>query len=182
MNSSRLVIAGVILAVLAVTAVGTGAFTSAEVTRTTNMDVVNDNASIIALQDGTSGELISLTDGQLTIDFTAGGASGVNQDALYKFGDGSDAVNNHAFSVSNNSDTTRDITVEYTNVANLDGASGAVTFEVYDSSGQSLGTVTPSQSSTVTLDSGETAYVVLTVDTDGVSTTADFSGDLRFSA
>ncbi len=72
-------------------AMGTGAFTSASITRTADMSVATDSNAFIQLGVGGAngaGQRIKKTNGELQIDFDGNGAdgSGVNDDARYQIG------------------------------------------------------------------------------------------------
>jgi hypothetical protein len=183
----RIKIAALALAVIAVSAMaGASAFTTGSVARSASVDVVSDDAGLIALADGTSGDLVSQSsDGKLTIDFTKGGAGGVNPDASYQLGNSADPTNQTAFTISNLDAETHDLTVAYNNVDT--GATGDSTdniqFQVYNST-SSVGTVSEeSTSTTITgVTSGETLYVVMDVDTSGLTNSTSLSGTLNVSA
>jgi hypothetical protein len=184
----RFKIAALALAVIAVSAtVGASAFTTGSVTRSTSIDVVNDDTGLIALADGTSGGLVTQeSNGKLTIDFTKGGASGVNPDASYELGDTNDPTNKTAFNISNLDAETHDLTVSYTNVdagATGDGTPN-IQFRIYDSTGTEVGTVSEeSTSATVSgVASGSTLYVVISIDTTGLTSSTSLSGTLEVSA
>ncbi|MFB6137602.1 MAG: hypothetical protein ABEJ42_04595 [Halobacteriaceae archaeon] len=175
------------VAVLAIGAViGASAYTTGSVSRSTSVNVVSDDVGLIGLSDGTSGDLVTLdSSGQLSIDFTAGGASGVITDATFTLGDTADPLNKMAFNLTNNGPTARDLTIEYTGTT---GAAGDGTvnieFTFYDSTGTSVATVTDeTTSATITgAASGATYTAVISIDTTGLTTSADLSGTLKVSA
>lgn len=184
----RIKIAVLAVAVIAISAtVGASAFTTGSVARTASIDVVSDDAGLIALADGTSGGLVAQSsDGKLTIDFTNGGAGGVNPDASYQLGNSADPTNQTAFNISNLDAEEHDLTVAYENVAT--GATGDGTeniqFLLYDATGSQVGTVSEESTSTTitSLPSGETLYVVMDVDTSGLTNSTSLSGTLNVSA
>ncbi|WP_435066890.1 hypothetical protein [Haloplanus sp. C73] len=147
---------------------------------------MSDDAGLIALSDGTSGGLVAQSNGKLTIDFTNGGAGGVNPDASYQLGDDTDPTNKTAFNVSNLDAETHDLTVSYTGVdggATGDGTAN-IQFNIYDDTGTQVGTVSEeSTSATVSsVASGSTLYVVVNVDTTGLTSSTSLSGTLEVSA
>lgn len=182
----RLKLATVAVAVIAITAtLGVSAYTTGSVDRSSNVNVVNDDAGLIGLADGTSGNLIQQNStGALTIDFTRGGASGVNTEAHFELGNPSDPTNQSAFNVTNNDAESHDLTIEYTGATGTSDTDANIQFQVYDNTGTSVGTVSEESTSlTITgAPSGATYYVVLVVDTHGLDTTADLSGTLTVSA
>ena len=182
----RTKIAVLAVAVIAISAtLGASAYTTGNVSRTASIDVVSDDVGLIALSDGTSGDLVSQSGDQLTIDFTAGSAGGVNGDAHYELGDPTDATNRTAFNISNLDAEAHSLTVEYSGVTGdaLDGSAN-IEYQIYDESGSSVATVSE-ESTTATINevaSGETLYVVMVIDTNGLGSTADLSGTLTVSA
>jgi hypothetical protein len=123
-------------------AMGTGAFTAAEVSgRSIGVQVTDDSQSLIALnvgEGGTTDNYVSYNNGELVIDFENDGsnanngdsAAGVNPNSKYQLGDvpqdldsetaldGTEPLeigsiqSNHAFSIANQSQSTQDIEVE----------------------------------------------------------------------
>jgi hypothetical protein len=180
---AKLLTLGIAL-VLVMAAVGTSAFTSATVERQSNVDVVTDGSGLIGLEDGTSGPLISQNStGALAIDLTNASASGANVHARYEFGDPNDPTNSSAFNITNNDGEEHTFDLEYTG-ANADGSSDAdLTFKVYDDAGTTLNTFNATDSGTVSIDlaAGETAHVVMIIDTEA-DKGADYSGTLRITA
>lgn len=173
------------------------AYTSGSVTRDASIDVVSDDAGLIALGDGTTGTLISHDGtGRLTIDLTRGGANGANVDSTFKFGDAADAANSYAFTITNNDTQARDIKVDFTlNSGDPDGTVENLQFKLYNSDGSPfdsdvdgniLSTATESAAYTasgVASDGSQTLHVVLEVDTTGLNAeTDDLSGNLEISA
>lgn len=188
MDAMRGKIVALAVVVIAVAATfGASAFTTGTVSRSASIDVVSDDAGLIGLADGTSGGLVTQTaDGVLSIDFTRGGAGGVNPEATYTLGNPNDASNQSAFSISNLDSESHDLTVEYTGVdsgAVGDGTAN-IQFQIYDSSGVGVDTISE-ESNSVTLTgigSGETLYVVMQIDTSGLSNSTSLSGTMNVSA
>jgi len=69
----------------AATAVGTGAFTAAQVTRDANIAIVNDSQALIGLVPNSDVSGVHDDDGELTIDLSGDG-NGINQGSIYQFG------------------------------------------------------------------------------------------------
>lgn len=172
-----------VLAVVASLIVGASAFTTGSVDRASSMNVTADDAGLIGLEDGTSGNLVYQNDaGQLEIDFTNGSADGVNDEAHYELGNPGNATNQNAFSITNNDDEQHTMSVEYTGASQSESPDENMQFQVYNNTGDLVTTV--SEENTVqTFDatSGETHYVVLVIDTYGADTSDDFSGTLNVS-
>ncbi|MFB6120129.1 MAG: hypothetical protein ABEJ68_03320 [Halobacteriaceae archaeon] len=161
---------------------GASAFTSASVQRDASVNVVTDDAGLIAIQDNTSGTLVSQTDTGLSINLANESASGVNADATFTFGDSSTPLEQHTFNVTNNAGQPLALTFDYTLSGSAsDGDSDPnLTFDLYDASGNHLTTFSEESSSKTVSDvaDGETVYVVVTVNTKGLTTSADLSGTL----
>ena len=174
--TSTLLVAGLLL--VAGVSVGTSAFTTAEVDRQANVDVVADEVGLLGLTDGNSGNLVyQNSSDQLAIDFTNGSADGANTDALFRLGDPADPSGSQAFIITNNDDESHVINASYN--ANTGDASTPenLKFEIYDSGGENVGTISASGETASWDASANTAYnVVVTVDT-GHSTTVLTSGD-----
>lgn len=183
--TNTLLVAGILL--VAGVAVGTSAFTTAQVDRQANVDVVADDTGLLALTDGNSGDLVfQNAQSQLGIDFTAGTANGANTDALFKLGNPADPTNSQAFMIANNDAESHVINTNY-NASTTDAtAEDNLRFEIYDNNGNSAGTISASgTSASFDAPADEQFYVVITVDTghssDLLEPDADLSGTLEFS-
>lgn len=173
----------VALVVLTTTIFGASAFTSAEVIRDSTIGVEADNNAIISLNPGTAGDAASLdSNGELTIDASPGSSSGVNVGATFSYGDNASPTTDYAFSLTNSDSQERDFTVAYNNVVENQGQTDAVQYKIFDSSGTNVGTVTSADDVTFSASSGSTYYVVMELDTNGLDSNADLSGDLSISA
>lgn len=181
---TKLFAIGIVFALVS-TAFSVGAFTSTTVERQSNVDVVTDGSGLVGLEDGTSGDLISTNStGALAIDLTNGSASGANVHARFEFGNPSDPQNQSAFNITNNDGEQRTLTLDYTGITSDDGDNEVdLKFEVYHE-----GTATPqatltdeSSAKDITLNSGETAHVVMIIDTED-DKGADYSGTLKITA
>jgi hypothetical protein len=156
--------------------VGASAFTAATVERTASVDVVADNQGLLALIDGNSGNLVS-QDGsteQLGIDLEGGTAGGANPNATFELGNPAAPSTSNAFKIENKDAEQHQINVEYTG-ATTNGEDN-LKFEIYDSTGTSVGTVTEEgTTASFTAPATETFYTVVTVDTGGGSATTDLT-------
>lgn len=158
--------------------VGSLALTSATVERSVNIGVASDNTAIVGLIPGST-PAASLANGdQLEIDTSTGNSSGLNTEATFTYGDASAPTSTNLFSLTNNDDVEHDFEVSFSR-ANAGG--GTVTFEFFDGTGTSVGSVTDGQSQTFTLGSAAQYYVVMTVDTTGTTDGATLGGTLTFS-
>ncbi|QLC34831.1 hypothetical protein EFA46_011245 (plasmid) [Halarchaeum sp. CBA1220] len=182
----RLKIAALALGIVVVaSAVGASAFTTASVDRTSTMDVVADDAGLIALSPGNASTDLVRTgsDGQLTIDFANSDASGVNGDSTFSIGDGTTSPPTYAFNVTNNGASSHDFTLGYAMATDPDSNADNLTFTVYDSTGTQVATATESSdTSPFTVSAGETHYVTVSVDTTGVDNSSDLSGTVTVNA
>ena len=182
--SSTLLVAGLIL--IAGVSVGTSAFTTADIDRQANVNVVADDTGLLGLTDGNSGNLVfQNADDQLEIDFTNGNASGANTDALFSLGDGSNPSGSQAFIITNNDAETHTINATYNaNTAAAD--TDNLKFDIYDESNTLVGTVSAAgDTASLTTSPGESYNVVVTVDTGHGGSTVlksgdDLSGTLEF--
>lgn len=174
----RYVIGGAALLLLVASMFGASAFTSAEITRDATIGVSADNQSVIALEPGPNvGDSVTIgSNGALQID-AAPGTSGINVESTFEYGDNASPTTDSAFKITNADSQVNDLTLSYENIANNQGVPDTVNFEVYDASGVHLGTVSPSNDLTTTVNSGDTVYVVMEVDTTGLDDGADLSGD-----
>lgn len=191
--SKRLVRVGVIAVVLLLSTgmIGASSFTTATLERDTSIDVVADDKGVIALIDGDSGAVVQQqSNGELTIDFTVGSASGVNVNSTYELGNPNwnDASSDEeAFNITNQDGVSHTITLNYT-VDSGDGVGDGATsveFQVYDSSGTNVATEDEeSGDASFTASSGETFATVVVVNTtmDGVDKNSDLSGTLNVTA
>ncbi|QLG63214.1 hypothetical protein [Halorarum salinum] len=177
---------GLIAVMLVVTsgAFAASAYTSGSVDRAANVNVVNDDTGLIALQDGNSGDLVyQNSSGALEIDFTNGSASGVNTAAHFELGDQANANESYAFNLTNLDAEGHDFTFEYSGTDSEDDDEN-LQFQVYDDTGV-LQTTVSEESGAVNLNgvaSGDTYYVVIVVDTHGLTSNSDLSGTLTISA
>lgn len=167
------------------TTFGVSAFTSANMSRTSNVDVVTDDRGLIALEDGTSGDLIALNaTGALTIDLTNGSAEGANVHAHFEFGNPNDPHNQSAFNITNQDAEPHSITLEYTDVASNTDSDVDLKFEVYEPGATSPTVTLTDESGSVTVSdvsAGTTLHVVMIIDTEDDSG-EDLSGTLEISA
>lgn len=183
--ASTLLVAGLIL--IAGVSVGTSAFTTADIDRQANVDVVADDTGLLGLTDGNSGNLVfQNADDQLEIDFTKGNASGANTDALFRLGDRTNPSVSQAFVITNNDAEAHTINATYNTDTNDAPDTDNLKFEIYDDSNSLVGTVSAA-GDTASLDAaaGESYNVVVTVDTghDGATVLKsgdDLSGTLEF--
>lgn len=166
-------------------AVSASAFTSATVERSAQIGVETDASGLIGLSPDTDATMVT-TDGtgQLSIDMTNGGTTGVNVNSEFIVGDTSDPVNVSAFSVTNNDDTARNFTFTYSLDTDDGQTTKNVVFEVYDDTKASQGTFDEETGTTTItgVGGGAVHYVVLTVNTTDSTATHDLSGTLTIKA
>lgn len=181
----------VVVALVAVVGVtGASAFTTATVARNAQIDVAADENAVIGLEPGpVSG--VDTTDGQLSVALgQEGSASGLNADGTFAYGDNSSATSTYAFAVTNNDSDTRYFEFSYA-LTNTDPDTNTdnVEFELFDDSGSAVSGDAGRASATedddltsVSIGSGTTYYVVIVVDTTGVSSGNSLDGTLTVSA
>ena len=156
--------------------IGASAFTAATVERSASVDVVADNEGLLALTDGNSGDLV-FQDGsteQLGIDFASGDAAGANPNATFELGNPADPTVTNAFTSKTQDDEQHQRNVAYTGATQ--NSEENLKFEIYDSTGTSVGTVTEEgTTASFTAPAAETFYTVVTVDTGGGSAATDLT-------
>jgi len=183
-------IAIALVVALVSTTFGVSAFTTANMSRTSNVDVVTDDKGLIALEDGTEGSLISQNStGALSINLANGSADGANVHAHFEFGDVDDPGNHSAFNITNQDTTAHSFTFNYT-ASNADDDTGDesdIEFRIFKESSLSspAATVTgQTDPDGVTIDNvgaGTTLHVVMVIDTEA-DKGEDLSGSLEISA
>ena len=224
MERRKFIIGAGALASGSAAAVGTGAFSAAEVDRAVNVEITDDSVSLIGLEPGPETGDIVTTESQgnsngsytgeadaLVIDLTNGYDgmdSGVNPDSTYQIGTPPESitkppywldrllvtqedgayVDDHAFSVRNQSTQEHDITVRFEgdNPPRSSGPSN-VGLVLVDSDGSATGDTDDSSDyqAEVTIDNvaaGETVYAVLTFAVDDFFTDNDIGGSLTVIA
>jgi hypothetical protein len=183
-NRSGLVLIGAVAILLATVFTGASAFNSFSADRSASLDVVSDSNGVIGLSDGGSDYVTTNSDGALKIDVTNNGSnSGVNVDATLEIGDPENPSDTYAFSITNNYGQSRTVDLNYAlDEGDAAGSSEQVNFTVYDSDGDSVVSVSEDDSGSFEPSSADTYYVVLTVDTNQVTNSADYSGTLTISA
>ncbi|MEF8859143.1 MAG: hypothetical protein V5A38_09490 [Halolamina sp.] len=165
---------------LSMSVVASSAFTTMQLDRDANIDVVNDQNGIIALQAHPDSDVANGTDsGALQIDFDQNNnGAGVNVNSTYTVGDKTDAQNSYAFNITNQNTGALDLNINYT-LTNSVSDGSTVKFQVYNST-TNLGTVTPGTPITETMEPNDTLYVVIEVE-GGTASTDDLSGTLTIS-
>lgn len=94
---------------------GTGAFSTASVSRKVNIAVSPDDEALLALQPTSPDGTVQIEDGVLTIDTGAGDADGINPYSQYTFGSWNQAgtVTQPVLQIRNQSRVRQDIEVTY---------------------------------------------------------------------
>lgn len=186
------VVAFAALVLLASAAFSSSAFSNVEVDRGVTVSVTTDDSAMIALIDGhpSSGLVEQDGSGTLSVDFTRGGASGPNEDAVFEFGSTTSPDSNHAFRIENRGDQEKPLTLSFS-LSGTDGGdpSANVEFTFFvdlGADGAIEDTVSVSeedaQATTTAVGSGDAVYVTLTVDTRGLGAATDLTGDLSITA
>jgi hypothetical protein len=167
---------------LATSIVSASAFTSATVERDASVDIEQDTSGVIKLDPNTDMGGVSLTDGKLTLNLANG--NGLNRDATFTFG--SQTETTQAFTVTNQDSTAHDVTFKYTEVsADSDDDDANLEFQLYtESSGSWTSEGTFSEKSNLDISGMSTStkyFVVITVDTNGLTSSDDLSGTLKIT-
>jgi len=136
--------------VVALSLVGSGAFSTVTAERTVSVDVAEDGSALLELRPhtGENGAYASTPGGQLEISFDGVGAAGVNQNATTTLGD--------VFNVTNQGTATADVYITKSG-ANAD----LVTFETAD------GTRIDGGAGSASVAVGGTIEVTIEIDTTG---------------
>lgn len=184
MQRKAVLVIGTVL--VASVAMGSAAFTSGSVDRTATVDVVGDDQAFTGLQAGDSVVVQQSDGGQLSIDFSqAANADGINGDANYtigdKTGDFENETGSYAFNITNNDGSAHDYTLSYA-FTGSQSSSSSVTFTVYDSTDTQIASASDSNDGSFSLAAGETAYVVMEVDSTGATESNDLDGDVTITA
>ena len=164
------------LLLLALVAVAAGAIPSAASPASpADADVAHVGPVEIAAGDG---PMTSVRPGEPAIDLRATGASGINTGMRMTIGDPTAPSTEHAFELRNTGDSPVQATIRYAYHRPPPG-DASVSFAVVDAAGQNLVDRTAGSTSW-TLGPGATAYVVVTIDTNGATPADDLSGTLTF--
>lgn len=174
----------VVLVVVSSAAFAASANMTASIDRSSNVDVVDDTNGLISFESGTSSGVVTQNaSGALSIDFAQGNATGVNTASTFEVGDQTSPTTSYAFNVTNQDSTARDLTFNYAADAADSDADSNLQFQVYNSTGSSVGSADEEGTSvTHTLTSGEKAYVVIVVDTHGLTDADSLTGTLTIDA
>lgn len=178
------IIAGMLLGVPVILA--TGAFSSTTIERTASVNVASDSEGLLALRDGHPNQdiVVEKADGTLAIDLTPGDAAGVNKGGTFFIGSNDQPMSDHAFRIVHQGTQPVSITLNYDLSGSDPSGSANVKFDVYDGvDGSHLGQATETAGTTVpNVQPGDTLYVVVEIDTKGVSKGNDLSGAMDISA
>ncbi|WP_435102238.1 hypothetical protein [Halarchaeum sp. P4] len=185
----RLKLAAIALGfVVVASAFGASAFTTASVDRTTSISVASDTNGLIGFAAGnaSTGVVSTTSSGELVIDFSgdSANAAGVNDNATFTVGENvSTASNSNAFVITNNDDAQHDFNVQYNpnDAAIVGDSTQNVQFAIYK--GTKLVGVASEESASgqILVNSTESVYVDVTVNTRGTSV-SDLSGNLNVTA
>lgn len=153
---------------------GVAAFTTADLQREATVQLDDDSQAIIGLTPVASG-ITTNDNGQLSIQLgQEGSGNGLNTDATFSYGDNDDPANKSAFTMTNNDEVSHSFTVNYgLDATDPQGTTENVVYTFYDENGNKLGQASEDALASFSLNSGQTAYVVVEV-----NTPADKSGDL----
>lgn len=168
----------VAILIISIIAFGATAFTSAEVNREANIDVVSDSNGPISFGTGGVGMTKIDNGGELVIDASSlSSASGINPNASYQFGNpdaddlSSSNLNSsdYVFTFTNNDDTSHSLNLSYV-ADNASVNANNVVFEIYKMGDGiqdgTLATVNSDGSTTsFSAAAGTTYHVVLILDT-----------------
>lgn len=152
------------------------ASTSAELTRTSNIQVDTDANGVISLTPNQNYDIIQVNE-TISIDPQNVGANSMNTNSSLVLGNTQDPSQTDAFTIQNMSQDSVTLTVSLQGTAQFDSTAGSVTYYIQDS-----GTLTPvsvGDNTTIQLDSGEEAYVAVQIDS--TTTTGNLTTNLIIS-
>jgi len=167
--------------VVVASAFGASAFTTGSVDRASSINVQTDSAGLIGLEAGANQQFVNENSGELTIDVSNGSGAGVNQNATYQLGD----QNEPAFNITNNFNSDQSFQAQYTLNTDDSSVDPNLQFNVYNSTGATVATVTEENTSATslgTLTAGESYGVIIDIDTTSLNSGDDLSGSLNVSA
>ena len=167
-----------ILGLLIPTGILSNAYTTGEIKRSTSINVVPDSEGVFSLYPNQQSKLVSTTpSGKLQLD-TQKFPSGVE----FTDGDTSMPFTDFTFLVTNKSPSSRTMTISYIPSAEFpENQPSAVTFLLYDSSGQKLGEIQANgQSQSYTLQNEESISIITVINTQDVDSGEQLTGKLKF--
>ncbi len=124
---------------------------------------------------------ISAAEDELLIDTARGSAGGVAPDARYVYGDVADPTGQPAFTLTNTDDAEHRLTLAFTG-SDAEDADANVRFQLYDADGRHLVTVSEESGSVgIDLAAHERVFVVVVIDTHGLTPASDLSGSLTMT-
>jgi hypothetical protein len=169
--------------------VGAAAFTSATITRDSTVGVSADNSALVGLEPGGVNGVAETND---ELEIKLGAGNGLNIESTFTFGNPSSPSGTYAFAMTNNGNNPQEYTVDYTQANSFtdSDSDSNLKFKFYKSDGTAL-TGTNSNDVVITEDgsgqsfsltSAQTVYVVISVDTQGLTSSDDLSGDIEITA
>ena len=182
MRSRTLVVLFALVGVVAVT--GASAFTTATVARDAQIDVANDENGAIGLTAGSVSGVSQNGTGALNLALgQEGTAQGLNTEGTFTYGATGSPTSTFAFKVTNNDSQAHDLTLSYAFDGSDPSSATNVEFFVYDDTGSQVATASEGGSATISgVGGGTSHYVLVRVDTTGVTSSEDLSGTLTVSA
>lgn len=141
-------------------------------------DVLGPSADLgsVVITAGASGTT-SVESGQPAIDFRSGSAGGLPPGTVVDIGSADDPLADHAFALENRGDAAAQVALHY-EYNRAPPTEAGVSFVAYDATGTRLAGGDGALS--VALHPGQSAYVVVTVSTQGTTPQDDLSGSLAF--
>lgn len=129
----------------------------------------------------TAGEtpLTSVEPGRPAIDFSQGAAHGIAPNSRVVIGDRERPWDDHAFALHNEGEELTQIAIRYS-YNRQPSESAGVYFSVLGSDGLTLAEAPGVEGAVFDLPAGETAYVVVVIDTTGTTPSDDLSGTIEF--
>lgn len=182
--------------IVGATSIGSAAFTTATVDRDVEINVVKDTEAAIQLVPGET-NVVQLNDrGALVIDTDRDGGSGLNGNGSFTYGNATSTTSEatagsgeYAFSITNNGAGTGRTDGTGTGGSGAEGSftislsGGPITLNLLVEKGGKTLTVGPDggSKSGVSIDSGETVFADLTIDTSGLGKSDNISQTLTIA-
>lgn len=182
MNWRHITALALALAVFA-TPIGAASALPEEVNPARNPNVDARYPDVITISNGhDSGLLKPLPDGEFSIDPTEGGEVGLNTNAKFTYGDADAPATRPAFVITNTDDKRHDLIIRFRAPQSPPSIEN-VRFLLHDRFGRRLGVASEESLAIVipNVESGESIYVIVIIDTRGLSLKTNLTGRFTVS-
>lgn len=136
------------------------ASTSAELTRTSNVQVDTDDKGLISLTPNPDYGMVEVNE-TLSIDPQNVGANSMNPTSILTLGDTTNPSQDDAFTIQNKSMDQLNLSISLNAGSNYDSTSGSVTYYIYDSG--TVNSISVGDTQNIQLNAGEEAYIAVQI-------------------